>query len=477
MPINNTGNDRSGQQYEVQSGTNSAGVPGDFHIYDGKTVFVAKPERAGGSADPGQSGSPGPTAMLPPDVMQNTPIAAAPPPTPDASAPVAPAPVAASPSDVPGAAYKVVQGYSSAGDAGDWHIYPDDRKVFVAKPDRPKFAGDNGGKPIFLDPTAGLGESTANPVPGAGTVVSPSAPSQAGPTNTGGVAPAPSHQGRQGAGVSTPQHGQTGAAGVAPSPASSPSSAPSSGSAHTVASGDSMYAIAQAHGMSLSQLEALNPQIKNPNLIHPGEKINLGGSNSGGGSANSNGTGSSGSTTAFHDSGPIAHRQPAHTLGNPGGDTPAVSHPHDSGVGPKGNAGAQPDHRPAAVGTPHDSGVGPKANAGPHPDHRPTGGTRHDSGPGPAANAGPHPDHRPTGGTPHDSGPKVGGHHSAPKVWRPDPRPTGGTPHDSGPNPHRQPAHTLGNPGGDQPAQSHPHDSGPNPHRQPAHHALSLIHI
>jgi len=49
----------------------------------------------------------------------------------------------------------------------------------------------------------------------------------------------------------------------------------SSGATHTVVPGDTMWDIAQANGMSLGELVALNPQIENPRLIRPGQKINL----------------------------------------------------------------------------------------------------------------------------------------------------------------------------------------------------------
>lgn len=44
-------------------------------------------------------------------------------------------------------------------------------------------------------------------------------------------------------------------------------------SLHTVVYGDTMWAIAAENGMSMAELAALNPQIKNPNLIYPGDKI------------------------------------------------------------------------------------------------------------------------------------------------------------------------------------------------------------
>ncbi|HYV47359.1 MAG TPA: LysM peptidoglycan-binding domain-containing protein [Myxococcaceae bacterium] len=50
-------------------------------------------------------------------------------------------------------------------------------------------------------------------------------------------------------------------------------------SSYTVQSGDNLSRIAQQHGTSLNQLLQANPQFqKNPNLIHPGEKVNFPGS-------------------------------------------------------------------------------------------------------------------------------------------------------------------------------------------------------
>jgi len=50
---------------------------------------------------------------------------------------------------------------------------------------------------------------------------------------------------------------------------------------HTVRSGDTLSAIAQQNGVSLSALIAANPQIRNPNLIYPGQAVHI----PGGGSA------------------------------------------------------------------------------------------------------------------------------------------------------------------------------------------------
>lgn len=44
---------------------------------------------------------------------------------------------------------------------------------------------------------------------------------------------------------------------------------------YTVKKGDTMWAIAKAHGLTLESLIVMNPQIENPNLIYVGQKINV----------------------------------------------------------------------------------------------------------------------------------------------------------------------------------------------------------
>lgn len=39
--------------------------------------------------------------------------------------------------------------------------------------------------------------------------------------------------------------------------------------------GDNLSRIAERHGETLAHLEALNPQIKNPNLIYAGERVRI----------------------------------------------------------------------------------------------------------------------------------------------------------------------------------------------------------
>lgn len=44
---------------------------------------------------------------------------------------------------------------------------------------------------------------------------------------------------------------------------------------HKVAEGESLYIIAQKYGISLNSLIAANPQIKNPDLVRPGQVLNI----------------------------------------------------------------------------------------------------------------------------------------------------------------------------------------------------------
>lgn len=47
------------------------------------------------------------------------------------------------------------------------------------------------------------------------------------------------------------------------------------GSWHTVVKGETMWGISRKYGLTLNALIALNPQIKNPNLIYVGQKVRV----------------------------------------------------------------------------------------------------------------------------------------------------------------------------------------------------------
>jgi spore coat assembly protein SafA len=44
---------------------------------------------------------------------------------------------------------------------------------------------------------------------------------------------------------------------------------------HVVQKGDTLWGIAKRYDVTLSALVAANPQIKNPNLIYPGNQVNI----------------------------------------------------------------------------------------------------------------------------------------------------------------------------------------------------------
>lgn len=69
--------------------------------------------------------------------------------------------------------------------------------------------------------------------------------------------------------------------GSAPAPNLTPEPAPASGNMYTVKQGDNMSVIAAAHGLSLAQLEQMNPQAGHPagnfGVIWPGDQLSVGG--------------------------------------------------------------------------------------------------------------------------------------------------------------------------------------------------------
>ena len=66
--------------------------------------------------------------------------------------------------------------------------------------------------------------------------------------------------------ASAPPDGSGGAGEAAPASASREN-------AYTVVSGDTLWGVAKRYGVTLEKLLQANPGIKNPNLIHPGDKV------------------------------------------------------------------------------------------------------------------------------------------------------------------------------------------------------------
>ena len=65
-------------------------------------------------------------------------------------------------------------------------------------------------------------------------------------------------------------------AGAASGEESASGTAPSSAPRyHRVVKGDTLWALARTYGLSLSELVALNPQIKNPNRIYVGDEVRV----------------------------------------------------------------------------------------------------------------------------------------------------------------------------------------------------------
>jgi spore coat assembly protein SafA len=94
-----------------------------------------------------------------------------------------------------------------------------------------------------------------------------------------------------------PQGADSGNGVSTTSPTPSSNRSASASSHYRVKSGDTLSAIAAAHGVSLKSLEAANPQIRNPNLIYPGQKINIPGGGGVKGSVAANSSNQSASTS------------------------------------------------------------------------------------------------------------------------------------------------------------------------------------
>src|SRR5690606_19449312 len=121
----------------------------------------------------------------------------------------------------------------------------------------------------------------------------------------------------------------------------------------TVRSGDTLSGIAARNGVSLGALLAANPQIRNPDLIHPGQVVRLPGGGGGGGGAV---TVRSGDTLSG-----IAHRNGvslrALLAANPQIRNPDLIHPGQVVRLPGGGGGAPPASPAPAPGPAPDGSV------------------------------------------------------------------------------------------------------------------------
>ena len=359
-PLTNdvAGNPRYGQHYYDESVTG-----GVFHVYqDGARIFVSN----SGPDVVSTGGVPGVPTYTPPPPPPPPPAAAPPPPPPPPPPPAA-APPPPTPTNTGGtpAIENTQVGNPRYGEyytvepanGGVWHVYSPTDKVFVAAggpdvestggvpgvPTAPGFSNTPSSAPPTVvsqspQPITGGGSSSSEPTFGQtggaaapGATITPTAAPAApasGPHNnpdlpdvvsTGGVPGVPS------IGVhnnpNLPDVVTTG--GVSPS-----------GASYTVVSGDTLSGIAAAHGISLSELESLNPEIKNPDLIYPHQVIHLGGASTdtpsvvsqspqpitGGGSSDPGHTtfGQTGGNSSTPT--PPSSHEPAHISGGIGGD-------------------------------------------------------------------------------------------------------------------------------------------------------------
>ena len=62
---------------------------------------------------------------------------------------------------------------------------------------------------------------------------------------------------------------------AAPQSSRAPAAAAASVRYHRVVKGDTLWAIAKRYDVKLAELIALNPQIKNPNLIRVGDEVRV----------------------------------------------------------------------------------------------------------------------------------------------------------------------------------------------------------
>lgn len=112
--------------------------------------------------------------------------------------------------------------------------------------------------------------STVGTLPGSGTESTNSGAGSSGNeagSSSGGSGSSSNGTGSSGNGAGSPSNGTGSSGGGYNTGAVS--------SYHIVVKGETMWGIARRYGISLNTLIALNPQIKNPNLIYIGQKVRV----------------------------------------------------------------------------------------------------------------------------------------------------------------------------------------------------------
>lgn len=100
---------------------------------------------------------------------------------------------------------------------------------------------------------------------------------------------------------------------------------PALASTYTVQSGDTLSGIAARSGVSLSAIEATNPQIHNPNLIYVSQQVNVPGGRSGVTPIPGPSVSAATSAPAASDEGSTAASQPAASEGTAASSSSSTS--------------------------------------------------------------------------------------------------------------------------------------------------------
>jgi LysM repeat protein len=301
------------RHYKIFVGPDSTGRPGIWHVYfDGAKEFLVSPAAAppdamgGGATNSMQTSAAGAIAAAPP-VQSNggveAPAAASP-----ATATPEPAAISSHPqkpnndfnwqfNEQKNAWYYEQLHQATDGSAGFIHHYADGTMEYVAK--TPPNGSANGINSSDAMQTAPGGLPAFNSSQSSGGDGHDTATVEGSSSSIGAVNNADGLHGATGfSGHASELHSSTpdlpAAVQATPAPAvasdASPvaaletvtpvaaSVAPPADASHTynVVVGDNMWDIAQKHNMTLEQLTALNPQIEHPELILPGQQLNLG---------------------------------------------------------------------------------------------------------------------------------------------------------------------------------------------------------